>query len=249
MVALYFIAGIMLLISIIFLMGRGANLISGYNMASIEDKQKYNKKRLTRVLGVGTLVIAITLFIFGYFIDVLPSGIVILILAIFIIDPILMLVFANTYAKIRTDEKVDELDSQVSEKNKKTVYKITGIFIVIALLGLIYVMFYGKINVEMNDYSMTISATHWNDYTIEFDEIDEIYYQNTMEQGRRVMGVGNTVINAGHFENKVLGDYILYDYTCCNSAIIFKIDGEFIVLGLDSKEATKLLYDKIIKMT
>ncbi|MDH6368114.1 MULTISPECIES: DUF3784 domain-containing protein [unclassified Breznakia] len=52
---------ILVIISFILLMGKGGFLIAGYNMQSKEKKQKYNAKRLCRVVGGGTSIISVIL--------------------------------------------------------------------------------------------------------------------------------------------------------------------------------------------
>ena len=62
------VVGIILVIfSIILLTGHGANLIAGYNTASKEEKDKYNAKKLSRVVGSGMAVITGLVFVMGIF--------------------------------------------------------------------------------------------------------------------------------------------------------------------------------------
>lgn len=66
---------ILAIISVILLMGRGSFLIAGYNMLSKEKKQRYNTKRLCRVLGSGTSVISIILGIATFYRFEMPTNI------------------------------------------------------------------------------------------------------------------------------------------------------------------------------
>ena len=56
MVILIIIAAIMAIMGIIVLIGKGDNLIAGYNTASKEEREKYNIKRLRGLIG-GLLVV------------------------------------------------------------------------------------------------------------------------------------------------------------------------------------------------
>ncbi len=56
MIVVIIIAAILLIMGIIILIGKGDNLIAGYNTASKEEKSQYNVKRL-RVLVGGILVV------------------------------------------------------------------------------------------------------------------------------------------------------------------------------------------------
>ena len=89
------VVGIILAIfSIILLTGHGANLIAGYNTASKEEKDKYNAKKLSRVVGSGMAVIAGLVFVMGIFENVLPASFATISLII-----VIMLVIANTVCK------------------------------------------------------------------------------------------------------------------------------------------------------
>ena len=94
------VVGIILVIfSIILLTGHGANLIAGYNTASKEEKDKYNAKKLSRVVGSGMAVITGLVFVMGIFENVLPASFATIFLIIVIIDIVIMLVIANTVCK------------------------------------------------------------------------------------------------------------------------------------------------------
>ena len=94
------VVGIILAIfSIILLTGHGANLIAGYNTASKEEKDKYDAKKLCRVIGSGMAIIAVLVFVMGIFENVLPASFAAISLIIVMIDIVIMLVIANTVCK------------------------------------------------------------------------------------------------------------------------------------------------------
>ena len=45
------VAALFVVLGIVFLRGKGANLISGYNTASVEEKMKTDEKKLCRFMG------------------------------------------------------------------------------------------------------------------------------------------------------------------------------------------------------
>ena len=53
--------------SALLLMGKGGFLIAGYNTANNDVKQKYNVKRLCRVVGGGTSVLTIILGVAAFY--------------------------------------------------------------------------------------------------------------------------------------------------------------------------------------
>ena len=58
MVILIIVAAILLIMGIVVLIGKGDNLIAGYNTASKEERAKYNIKRLRGLIGGLLIVLA-----------------------------------------------------------------------------------------------------------------------------------------------------------------------------------------------
>jgi membrane protein implicated in regulation of membrane protease activity len=63
---------ILAVISIILLTGHGESLISGFNTASDEEKEQYDRKKMSRIGGVYMSVISLLILAMAIFIDVLP---------------------------------------------------------------------------------------------------------------------------------------------------------------------------------
>lgn len=62
-----------LIISVILISGHGENLIAGYNTSSKEEKEKYNAKKLCRVVGIGMAVITVMILIMAIGQEVFPA--------------------------------------------------------------------------------------------------------------------------------------------------------------------------------
>ena len=59
------VGGLMLIISIILLTGRGSFLISGYNIMPKSKKEKYDSKALSKFMGKMLLLIAVLVVLAG----------------------------------------------------------------------------------------------------------------------------------------------------------------------------------------
>ena len=90
---------ILVTISAILLSGHGANLIAGYNTASKKVKEKYDEKKLCRVLGGGLLAIAFLLPFSVLGQALLPAWVAYAFLGFIIADCIVMIILANTICK------------------------------------------------------------------------------------------------------------------------------------------------------
>ena len=67
--AAWVVVAVLAVISVVLLSGKGSFLIAGYNTASKENKQKFDAKKLCRVVGGGTSALTIILGIttcYGY---------------------------------------------------------------------------------------------------------------------------------------------------------------------------------------
>ena len=87
------VATIFLILGIIILIGKGDNLIAGYNIASKEEKSKYNIKRLRGLIGGLLIVLAPMMLLLESF---APSGSCV---CLTLVLSIVVVILANTWAK------------------------------------------------------------------------------------------------------------------------------------------------------
>lgn len=96
MIVLIIIAAILVIMGILILIGRGDNLIAGYNTASEKEKAQYNLKRLRGLIGGLLLVLApMMLLLHGNVTtaDTFSFSALVFILCIIVV------ILANTWAK------------------------------------------------------------------------------------------------------------------------------------------------------
>ena len=96
MIVLIILAAIMLIMGIIILIGKGDNLIAGYNTASKEERSQYNIKRLRGLIGGFLLILApmMVLLLGG---ESLVAGFSFI--ALTFVLCIVLAILANTWAK------------------------------------------------------------------------------------------------------------------------------------------------------
>lgn len=95
-ISLWIVPALLLVLAIIFLLGKGAFLIAGYNTSSKQEKEKYDTKSLCRFMGKVCLVLAamFSLTVIGTLYAVpwmIPVGI-----SLFFATVIAVIVYANT---------------------------------------------------------------------------------------------------------------------------------------------------------
>ncbi|MBO4444807.1 MAG: DUF3784 domain-containing protein [Bacteroidaceae bacterium] len=97
MIICYILAAFFVVIAVVFLLGKGDELIAGYNTMSEEKREEIDIKRLR-------LLMAITMFFTAAFCLYLPfigdnSRLSLLSTGIFIAVTLIMVILANTWAK------------------------------------------------------------------------------------------------------------------------------------------------------
>lgn len=97
----WILVALMFVLSIVLLMGKGSFLIAGYNTSTKEQKQRYNEKRLCRVVGGGLSIITIIVGISAFYKFDLPSAISWFIPWGILVTSAIILVLANTICKAK----------------------------------------------------------------------------------------------------------------------------------------------------
>lgn len=90
---------VFVLITILLLTGHGANLIAGYNTASPQKKEKYNEKKLSRVVGIGMSVITVLILVMAIGQNTFPAATAYVFGAFTLLDCAVMMILANSICK------------------------------------------------------------------------------------------------------------------------------------------------------
>ena len=96
MIVLIILATVMLIMGIIILIGKGDNLIAGYNTASKEERSQYNIKRLRGLIGGFLLILAPMMVLLLEEESLAAGGSFI---ALTFVLCIVLVILANTWAK------------------------------------------------------------------------------------------------------------------------------------------------------
>lgn len=96
MIVLIIVAAILVIMGIIILIGKGDNLIAGYNIASKEEKAQYNVKRLRGLIG--GLLIALAPMVFLLHGEDTMAATWSFVALVFVLC-IVVVILANTWAK------------------------------------------------------------------------------------------------------------------------------------------------------
>ncbi len=96
---LWCVFALIAVMSALMLSGHGDKLIAGYNTASQEEREKYDRRKLGRVIGLGLAAIAVLVLVMAIWVEVLPASFIYIFLAVVIVDSIVMIALANTICR------------------------------------------------------------------------------------------------------------------------------------------------------
>lgn len=123
------------------------------------------------------------------------------------------------------------------------VFSLIGTLVVLGAVAAM--LFTGDVTLTCGDTALTVEATYWADTTIPYTDIDSAEYRDKVP-GTRVGGFGTPSQLLGNFFNDEFGNYTRYTYGGDKPCIVLKVNDQTIVVGLESAEETKALYETLV---
>lgn len=96
---LWIVFGLIAALSVLLLTGHGADLIAGFNTASKEEKEQYDRKKMCRVIGTFLAVLALFILAMAIWNSVLPVWFLYLFMGVTVVGCIVMIVLLNTVCR------------------------------------------------------------------------------------------------------------------------------------------------------
>ena len=87
------------LLSVLFFFGKGTSLIAGYNTATQEEQNKYDKKKMSIVMGSGMAILAVCQLLMAIFASKLPFYVFYIFQGVLLSDCIAIVALLNTVCK------------------------------------------------------------------------------------------------------------------------------------------------------
>ncbi len=103
----------------------------------------------------------------------------------------------------------------------------------------------GNIEYDFNDKSFDITASYWQDISINYSDIDSVEFLDVCDAGIRTNGFGGTKILLGEFENNQFGAYTRYTYTYIESCVLIIVDGNELIINGETQNATEEIFKTI----
>lgn len=234
----FIIPGILLVLSILLLTGRGSWLIAGYNTASPEDKSKYDRKKLTRAAGIMLLIVTGAVLLMMIFQTQLINYVGI---AIIIASAIFAIIYMNTKCK-KTDYASEKAADAPNRKNVK-ISVIIAVIVVAVVIGL---MVYSNQPTAYSIKNGTFEISTMFGETINLSDINSVQLKSELPSvSERVNGsaIGNML--KGEFSSN-LGNVMLFIDSSINSYIYINTNAGFVIINDQSVSKTQDLYNELL---
>ena len=206
---------------------------------ALNNEENWNKThRLAGKLWVaGGIVLIATAF--------LPLKLAIgIMLSVFLVMMVVPVVYSYCiYCKHKTQGVSYEYVPK--SKTEKIAIKSTVIFVPLILVGVVILMFTGNIQYEFTEDYLEIDATYWQYSTIGYEFVDSVELRENFDIGIRNYGFSSAKLSLGNFRNEEFGNYTLYAYTKCDSAVIIKSGEHILVITGQNVTETQELYNSL----
>ncbi len=128
---------------------------------------------------------------------------------------------------------------------RKPLNTVIGVIVLVLILALCIPMFFGDIEFTVNKNSINAESFMWADLAFSTSDIENVEYRDRCDPGVRTNGFGSPGLLMGTFQSDEFGFYTRYSYTKCDAAVILTVKDETVILGCETPEQTKALYDEI----
>lgn len=242
MIITYIVAGLMFVLSIILLSGRGSWLIAGYNTMSKEQQNKYDSKKLTRATGIMSIITSLALLALAFsFLNA------IVFLIILFISVTITIIYTNKYC-LKPDSDNEETDL-IIDKGKGSLLDIKtmigiGFAIIVFLLVGVSMYFSSKPPVYTISNGTLIISTQFGE-KVNLSEIQSVQLKDDLPViESKINGLGLGSIRKGKFSSDI-GNVTLYIDSSKPPFIYIKTTSELIILNDQSKSKTETLFNEL----
>ena len=196
--------------------------------------------KLWTVIGV--------VMLFGIFVPF--DWIVFVLIGVIALAVIIPTVYSYLFYKQELASGKTEKAAPVAKHYSKKTKLLSGILLVAVLVSTAWIMLSGKVSLSYLDDGIEVKATLWGTRHIEYEDIDRVELADTNKSGVKLNGVNTARINAGWFENSTYGRHDRYAYIKAEtSVVIFELDGDIIIISLETDELNSQLYAALVSKT
>ena len=161
---------------------------------------------------------------------------------------ILLLVFlpmGYSYWFYRKKRHAGAIDKASLFQGSKRTGIISLIVLVVILSLCILLLFTGSIRFHLEEESLTVEASYYEDATIPYSAITAIEYRQGAPEGSRAWGFGSFRLAMGLFESQDLGYYTRYTYYQPEAYLLLTVNSSPWILSAETPAETLQLYQAL----
>jgi len=193
-----------------------------------------------RVWFIGGIVMVFSGLIPG------AAGMTIMIIAVFLLA---FLPILYSYQFYRREKQEGKALFPKFSKADKTIMKWSTVYLVVILVGVLFLLFTGDINIVYGENAFTVEASYYSDRTVKYEDIEAIEYREGNVPGLRVGGFGTPRLLMGFFENEEFGTYTRYTYGKPEGCVVLQVKGKILVLSGIDREASQTIFIELMERT
>ncbi len=237
--------GLCILLGIVLSMGKGAFLISGFNMLTKEEQEKYDKVALCKFVGKMMFALSFSM-VFWVLSQALNIKFLLYIgVALFFAFIIFMLIYVNTNNRFKIDS------SSAKGKQHKVSIKplILGLIILLGVAIFLFILIDGtKKETEIIIQGNQIVFKGQYGVTVVLEEISDIQLKNDIPAiGIKVNGAGLGEIMKGEYKVEGLGTCRLFVHSEKGPYIYIMVDGKYTIINFKDSAKTMAIYEELKK--
>ncbi len=138
----------------------------------------------------------------------------------------------------------DDFKYQCSSKRAAIVGTIVTVIILATVL---FIMFTGNVKIGFYDDKLEIDATYWEDTFLNFSDISDVEYINSIEKAERLNGFASGRLMLGWFNSQELENHTRYMYISCKSCVLITTkEGKKLVINRPDESQTWALYEDLL---
>jgi len=227
--------------------GKGAMLIAGYNTSTQAVRDSYDSQALAKFVG---MVVTIAMVLMTAGLELLVLNVSMVLFWLLLIASIVVLfgavIYMNTGKRFLREGASPAHAMSAKDRTRSRKIAIASLAVTAIILIAVFAFIgSGKVSASLDPDGLQVSAPFVNE-KVPYEDITSVELRASFDDGRRVGGFGGTEVSSGNFQNSELGRYVLARYNSVPNCIVVHHAGGVLVFNLDTVDDTTSMYHELL---